>query len=91
MGGGAGGDGSRVDPIPKDVRPKLASKSFQDQFFSVFLRIFIFSKIFIDFCSSSYGFWEVLGRIWGGFFDDFWKFSRKSDFVKTSVFPRENQ
>ena len=74
------------------------------QFFSIFRILFAFFSHsyasiaflidFFRFRSHFGGVWDDFGRVWGGFFDDclmiFSIFLKNTDFVKYSVFPREN-
>ena len=73
-------------------------------FFAFFSQIFVFFAnvwhilsqvgLFHRFSSLFYGFWKdfgrILGRFWEGFSMIFVTIIENSDFVKISVFPREN-
>ena len=55
----------------------------------------LFYSIFFEFSWILVGFWKDFRRVWGGFWKDFSQifliFLENADFVKYSVFPRENQ
>ena len=60
-------------------------------FFGLLKSSWLFLSIFVRFFSILEGFWKGLGRILEGFFADFFIFLENADFVKYSVFPKENQ